>query len=144
MRKSSMNKSGSTSQCLFWAHKRGMILWCQPWIIDYFCILGRLAWFMEFMALLPWYTSFHMHRHSIRKQLKCHDMISVCHNHHSTTRIGWWFNLVINPRNGGFRWLDAFLAWYTVSQSPGDCRGHKNATKKRVVESDDPMEDPRN
>ena len=66
--------------------------------------------------------------HFHQKKLRCHDMISVCHNHDSTNGLVGGL-VVINPRNGGFRWLDAFFAWHTVSQSPGDCRGHKNATK---------------
>lgn len=94
------------------------------------CILGRFA------SWISWYYCFDTHHSTstpcstfIRKKLKCHDMISVSHNHHSTNGLigGWVFGLMWSStcRNGGFRWLDAFLAWYTVSQSPGDCRGPK-------------------
>lgn len=101
-RKSSMNKSGSA-----WPHKSGIILWCQQWNIS-----GRF--FNGFhgvstsMHIIPHPPHFH------QKKMKCHDMISASHKHHSTTWIGglmWWSNL----RNGGFWWLDALLAWHTVS-----------------------------
>lgn len=66
----------------------------------------------------------------IRKKLKCYDMISVCHTIIPPPGLVGGLMWSSTLRNGGFRWLDAFLAWHTVSQSPGDCRGHKNATKK--------------
>lgn len=67
-------------------------------------------------------------------------MISVCHNHHSTTWIGWWFNVVINPAgmvdSGG---LMPFLLDTQYRSHPVIAEATKTATRIRVVESDDPM-----
>lgn len=75
----------------------------------------------------------------IRKKLKCYDMISVCHNHHSTTWIGWWFNVVINPEEW---WIP--VAWclscltHSIAVTRWLQRPQKR-DKKRMVESDDPV-----
>ena len=101
--------------------------------------MKRLAWFMDFMALLPWYTSFHMHPIFIRKKLKCHDMISTCHNHHSTTWIGWWFHVVINLQEW---WIPVAWCLSYLTHSIAVTRWLQRPRKrrqKRVVESDDPM-----